>query len=337
MPLLVHDTTMTIDKELTMKIHWFIIQTLFLLGLWLGFALQSQAQTGTVTYIYTDPQGTPLAEADINGNITATFDYTPYGSQALGTAPSGPGYTGHVNDQDTGLVYMQARYYDPATGRFLSVDPSGPAAGNAFNFSRYAYANNNPATNIDPNGKNATKSYNVDGSISIQLPITFSGPGASQSNISAIKSDIANHWSGLYSVAGQITKVSVAITDVNSNTPKTAINNITLVNGPTSDKAAQGASFVAPDSVSGEWNMMSNGMKDGEAAHEAGHLMGDTDYYASGTDANGSRVTTAQAGYGNNLMGALGPTVIPDSRNMNVILNSPINVTQNPPPPKTNP
>lgn len=144
---------MTIDKELTMKIHRLIIQTLFLLGLWLCMGPQAQAQTSTVTYIYTDQQGTPLAEADVNGNITATFDYAPYGSQALGTAPNGPGYTGHVNDPESGLVYMQARYYDPATGRFLSVDPVGPAAGNAFNFSRYAYGSNNPIKNIDPDGR----------------------------------------------------------------------------------------------------------------------------------------------------------------------------------------
>ena len=152
MPLLVRDTTMTIDKELTMKIHRFIIQTLFLLGLWLGAGLQAQVQTGTVTYVYTDQQGTPLAEADANGNITATFDYAPYGSQALGTAPNGVGYTGHVNDPDSGLVYMQARYYDSATGRFLSVDPVGPTAGNTFNFGRYVYANNSPAVNTDPTG-----------------------------------------------------------------------------------------------------------------------------------------------------------------------------------------
>ncbi|WP_460877891.1 RHS repeat-associated core domain-containing protein, partial [Rhodanobacter koreensis] len=74
-------------------------------------------------------------------------------SQALGMAPNGPGYTGHVNDPDTGLVYMQARYYDPATGRFLSVDPVTPAAGNTFNFSRYTYADNNPVVNIDPDGR----------------------------------------------------------------------------------------------------------------------------------------------------------------------------------------
>jgi len=114
------------------------------------------AHANTVTYVYTDPQGTPLAEADANGNITATFDYTPYGSQALGSPPNGPGYTGHVNDPDTGLVYMQARYYDPGTGRFLSVDPSSPSAGNTFNFGRYGYASNNPIANIDPNGKQST-------------------------------------------------------------------------------------------------------------------------------------------------------------------------------------
>jgi RHS repeat-associated protein len=121
-------------------------------------ALHAQSQ-GTDTYVYTDPQGTPLAEPDANGNITKTFDYTPYGTTALGTAPNGPGYTGHVNDPETNLVYMQARYYDPATGHFLSVDPAAPTAGNSFNFNRYAYTNNNPILNIDPNGRETGQAY----------------------------------------------------------------------------------------------------------------------------------------------------------------------------------
>ncbi|GGA16862.1 RHS repeat-associated core domain-containing protein [Dyella nitratireducens] len=114
--------------------------------------------TGTVTYVYTDPQGTPLAEADASGNITATFDYTPYGTYAPqgtstpGPAPKGPGYTGHVNDPETNLVYMQARYYDPATGHFLSTDPVRPRAGDAFNFNRYTYVDNNPIMGMDPTG-----------------------------------------------------------------------------------------------------------------------------------------------------------------------------------------
>jgi RHS repeat-associated protein len=117
-----------------------------------GQAAMAQS-AGTDTYVYTDPQGTPLAEADANGNITATFDYTPYGSTALGTPPNGPGYTGHVNDPETNLVYMQARYYDAATGHFLSVDPMSPEKGNTFRFNRYVYGNDNPIRNTDPTGK----------------------------------------------------------------------------------------------------------------------------------------------------------------------------------------
>jgi RHS repeat-associated protein len=134
-------------------------------GLW-RFALSlmllcgiAHAQSDTVTYVYTDPQGTPLAEADAHGNITATYDYTPYGTAAMGTPPKGPGYTGHVNDPETNLVYMQARYYDPTSGRFLSIDPKDPTAGNTFQFGRYTYANNNPIVNIDPDGRETGIAY----------------------------------------------------------------------------------------------------------------------------------------------------------------------------------
>ncbi|WP_168170394.1 RHS repeat-associated core domain-containing protein [Rhodanobacter sp. C03] len=136
-----------------------------LLGLGGGVLLLMAAgvgHAGTVTYVYTDPQGTPLAEANASGTITATFDYAPYGSIALGTAPNGPGYTGHVNDPESGLVYMQARYYDPLVGRFLSVDPHLPKNAQLFSFNRYAYANNNPILNQDPDGNFPGPTYMLD-------------------------------------------------------------------------------------------------------------------------------------------------------------------------------
>jgi RHS repeat-associated protein len=123
---------------------------LSIVGLWLGASIAAHA--GTVTYIYTDNQGTPLAEADAQGNVTATFDYRPYGAQALGTPPKGPGYTGHVNDPDTGLVYMQSRYYDPVVGRFLSVDSVRPAPGRTDYTNRYGYVGDNPMSRVDPTG-----------------------------------------------------------------------------------------------------------------------------------------------------------------------------------------
>lgn len=110
--------------------------------------------TTTVTYYYSDMQGTPLVLADASGRIIATADYKPYGSQAAGAPTPGPGYTGHVSDPDTLLVYMQARYYDPEAGRFLSVDPVTPSNGGVFRTNRFMYANGNPVTNVDPDGRN---------------------------------------------------------------------------------------------------------------------------------------------------------------------------------------
>jgi RHS repeat-associated protein len=81
-------------------------------------------------------------------------EYEPYGYQ---TAPfalkDGPGYTGHVTDAATGLVYMQQRYYDPVIGRFLSVDPVAADDSSGANFNRYKYAANNPYRYTDPDGR----------------------------------------------------------------------------------------------------------------------------------------------------------------------------------------
>lgn len=104
-------------------------------------------------YYYTDPQGTVLAETDVAGNIIETSEYRPYGARTLGTASSTPGYAGHVNDTDSGLVYMQARYYDAERGSFLSIDPISPQPGNVYSFGRYLYAINNPVKYIDPDGR----------------------------------------------------------------------------------------------------------------------------------------------------------------------------------------
>jgi len=127
---------------------------------WLGaLAVGLLAMIGSVhaaemvTYYYTSPQGTVLATADAAGNVISTADYRPYGAQALGAPVPGPGYTGHVNDVDSGLTYMQARYYDPNSGRFLSVDPEEAGAGDAFAFGRYSYGSLNPIVNIDPDGR----------------------------------------------------------------------------------------------------------------------------------------------------------------------------------------
>lgn len=107
----------------------------------LALCANSSVAAETVTYYYTSPQGTVLATTDGAGNVLSTADYRPYGAQANGSPEPGPGYVGHVNDIDTGLTYMQARYYDSETGRFLSIDPAEVLPADVFSFNRYAYAN----------------------------------------------------------------------------------------------------------------------------------------------------------------------------------------------------
>ncbi len=113
-----------------------------------------RAQTSTKHYYYTDPQGTVLAKADAQGNIVERYEYTPYGVSvpSVGTVPNGPGYTGHVHDPESNLVYMQHRYYDPVMGRFLSRDAVPPQPGNLAYINRYAYVGNNPIMHTDPSG-----------------------------------------------------------------------------------------------------------------------------------------------------------------------------------------
>ncbi len=60
-----------------------------------------------------------------------------------------------MNDIDTGLVYMQQRYYDPIAGRFLSIDPVVTDANTGGSFNRYNYAENNPYKFIDPDGRSS--------------------------------------------------------------------------------------------------------------------------------------------------------------------------------------
>lgn len=71
---------------------------------------------------------------------------------------------GHVTDSDTNLIYMQARYYDPSKGGFLTSDPVNVGPGNLFSFGRYNYASNNPLTNTDPDGRQTLppSTYQID-------------------------------------------------------------------------------------------------------------------------------------------------------------------------------
>lgn len=115
------------------------------------------------TYQHTDALGSPVASTSASGTLLARTWYEPYGKVAAGATPSGPGFTGHVNDSSTGLIYMQQRYYDPVSARFLSLDPITTNADTAANFNVYEYAQSNPYLYTDPDGR-ASALFQVGGS-----------------------------------------------------------------------------------------------------------------------------------------------------------------------------
>jgi len=110
------------------------------------------AATERVTYVHTDAQGSVVALSDENGQIIERRYYEPYGA-VLDTVVEGPGYTGHVHDGATGLAYMQQRYYDPVLGIMLSADPVETLQAPVVGFNRYRYANSNPYSFTDPDGR----------------------------------------------------------------------------------------------------------------------------------------------------------------------------------------
>jgi RHS repeat-associated protein len=61
-------------------------------------------------------------------------------------------FTGSVTDTSTGLQYMNARHYNPETGRFLSQDTYSGNAYEPWTQHLYSYCGNNPTNMVDPTG-----------------------------------------------------------------------------------------------------------------------------------------------------------------------------------------
>lgn len=118
-------------------------------------AIPSALADETVEYIHTDALGSPVAITDAFGNVIAQLVYEPYGGPVGASPTEGIGYTGHVQDSLSSLIYMQQRYYDPHSGRMLSVDPITAHDEPMSAFNRYWYASDNPYRYIDPDGRRA--------------------------------------------------------------------------------------------------------------------------------------------------------------------------------------
>jgi RHS repeat-associated protein len=118
--------------------------------------LQPLGSAHEVLYLHTDHLGTPRMATDANAVKVWGWDSDPFGATAADSDPDGDGtdvtvnlrFPGQYFDAETGLYYNVFRYYDSATGRYLTSDPIGLAGG----FNLFAYVANNPLQFIDPYG-----------------------------------------------------------------------------------------------------------------------------------------------------------------------------------------
>jgi RHS repeat-associated protein len=105
-------------------------------------------------YVY-DGAGSVRQLTNSSGTPTDEYEYDAYGNSFTkqGTTPNNYLYRGEQFDSDLGLYYLRARYYNPATGRFLSRDPEDGKAIDPKTLHKYLYAAGNPVNMADPHGR----------------------------------------------------------------------------------------------------------------------------------------------------------------------------------------
>jgi RHS repeat-associated protein len=109
---------------------------------------QINNSTSAVTYLHHDQSGSTRLLTGATGTVTGKCSYAAYGTPTCeGSATTPLGFDGEYTSPDTGLIYMRARTYDPATEQFLSVDPLEKLTGVP-----YTYANDDPVNESDPTG-----------------------------------------------------------------------------------------------------------------------------------------------------------------------------------------
>jgi RHS repeat-associated protein len=107
---------------------------------------QTDSLTGT-SYFLQDHLGSISILTDGLGNTVGRIKYEAFGG-STNFMPIQFSYTGRESEEQSGLIYYRARWYNPELGKFISEDPIGLADG----LNLYSYVRNNPINRIDPLG-----------------------------------------------------------------------------------------------------------------------------------------------------------------------------------------
>jgi len=110
--------------------------------------------SSTTWWLHRDHLVSVRALTDATGAVVERSNYRPYGERlvTLGTVPESKGFIGERTDDETGLAYLHARYYDPQLGIFIQPDTLDPTV-EGVGVNRYAYSFDDPINKSDPNGR----------------------------------------------------------------------------------------------------------------------------------------------------------------------------------------
>ena len=111
-----------------------------------------------VFYYVTNLQGDVMALLDADGRKVGSYSYTAYGEVSISmghtvTLLNPLLYRGYVHDLETGLYYLQSRYYDPEMGRFINADSYTSTGQGVLGNNMFAYCLNNPVIFSDSSGQ----------------------------------------------------------------------------------------------------------------------------------------------------------------------------------------
>jgi RHS repeat-associated protein len=97
------------------------------------------------------------------GAITDAYTYDAFGllTATTGSTPNAYTYSGERFDQNIGLFHLRARYYNPLTGRFETMDPAAGDILNPATLHKYIYVSGDPVNRIDPTGREDVVEYNL--------------------------------------------------------------------------------------------------------------------------------------------------------------------------------
>lgn len=267
---------------------------LTLMLLWLAALAQPTLAADTVYYYYTNTLHSAVVETDAQGNIVEqTTYYAPYGQVLNRSMRDGPGYTGHEEDPATGLNYMQQRYYDPQSGRFVSTDPVVPTD-DGRNFNRYEYANDNPYKYTDPTGEATYYQFNNGITIVVQK---FKNNGTQFSDRQIMQQGA--------SLSGTTSKGEVMIVLL---VPGGGKDTVQINSNPKlNDMSSDGNLRSHTDKIGGrDVEIAPNAQGAGTVGHELGHVLRAGDQYKGGMSSTGKPVTSDVPGPVNIMKNAVG-------------------------------